>query len=142
MQQEPRRALFGQRTITAVLAVLVVFDAFLVISVAAAPGVWFELFHETADESAGALLFLRRCAANWAAFFLLQLGALAAWRRRAGWLAVTAGVRGSDIFTDISYAVLADEPTTLALVSLPLMGAVNLGLALYFWFAYRHWNPR
>ena len=69
-----------------------------------APHLWFQVFHGSAPtvlETA----FLRRSAGQWAAFALAQGITLWQWRKNPVWLAVEAGIRFSDLFTDISYVL-------------------------------------
>jgi hypothetical protein len=120
-----------------ILAGLVVFDVVLVIWAFALPDLWFALFHESAEPTALTLLFLRRCGANWAAFALCQAIAWKRWKDRPVWLAVVAGVRLSDIFTDVTYVVLATDATWFAWATLPAMSAINLWLGLTLLGAYR-----
>src|SRR2546430_1312846 len=82
-----------------------------------APNVWFQAFHgviPTALETA----LLRRSSGQWAAFALAQAITIWRWRKNSSWLAVEAGVRFSDLFTDISYVI--------AVPSLSLLGWVLL----------------
>jgi hypothetical protein len=125
-----------QRAIAILLAALVLLDFSLVTQVVFLPDLWFETFHGSAEGWDEALLFLRRCGANWFAFLLLQIIALTRWRREPVWLAVIAGVRLSDVFTDISYVILSTERTWFAELSLPLMGVGNLLFGLFFLYAY------
>lgn len=123
-------------SIQLVLTSLVVFDATLVVWAFGFPDLWFAAFHTGGGGGALAELFLARCGANWAAFLLLQIVAWARWRREPVWLAVVAGVRLSDIFTDPTYALLSPDPTWFSWAGLPLMGAINLGLGVFFLRAY------
>ena len=82
--------------------------------------------------------FLRRCGANWGAFLLLQVIALWRWQRDATWLAVIAGVRLSDIFTDWTYLATSETVTTMGAVSLVAPGFINWGLPLALVWAYRN----
>lgn len=124
------------RAVDAVLAVLVLFDALLVLWAFAAPAPWFETWHQSLAPSPGAELFLRRCGANWAGFLLFQALALRWWKTRPHWLAVAAGLRLSDIFTDPVYVLTAPDPTWMAWLGLPAAGLLNLALGGYFLAAY------
>ncbi|MFO0724024.1 MAG: hypothetical protein U1E65_09595 [Myxococcota bacterium] len=123
------------RRLSALLGGLVAFDVGLTIWAGAFPGLWFWAFHGVpyADPQG----FLYRCAANWAAFALVQAIALAKWRTAPVWLAVVAGVRLSDVFTDLVYVLVAPDRTWFALVALPPMGLVNLWLGRRLLAAYR-----
>jgi hypothetical protein len=67
-----------------------------------APDIWFRLFHATVPAGLETAL-LRRSAGQWAAFALAQAVTLWRWRKDPVWLAACAGVRFSDLFTDVSY---------------------------------------
>jgi len=82
-----------------------------------APDLWFRLLH--ASVPAGLeIALLRRSAGQWAAFALAQAIALARWRRQPEWLAVAAGIRFSDLFTDLSYILAVPGLTRLGWVVL------------------------
>jgi hypothetical protein len=75
-----------------------------------APSLWFRVFH--ASVPAGLeVAFLRRSAGQWAAFALAQAIALWRWRQDPLWLVITAGVRFSDLFTDLSYILAVPSLT-------------------------------
>ncbi len=77
-----------------------------------APDVWFQLFHNSAPAGLD-VAFLRRSGGQWAAFALAQAIALWRWRKQPIWLPIVAGVRFSDLFTDISYVLAVPSLTTL-----------------------------
>jgi hypothetical protein len=90
-----------------------------------APNLWFQLFHAvtpTTLESA----FLRRSGGQWAAFALAQAITLWRWKKNPVWLAVTAGIRFSDLFTDISYIIAVPSLTTLGWICLTPPALLNL----------------
>ena len=89
------------------------------------PDLWFQLLHHTAPGGLEVAL-LRRAAGQWAAFALAQAIALACWRTKPVWLAVVAGVRFSDLFTDISYILAAPSLTPLGWVLLSPPALLNL----------------
>lgn len=72
-----------------------------------APDLWFKILHHSMPATVLEVALLRRSAGQWAAFALAQAIALWRWRREPEWLAVAAGVRLSDLFTDISYVLAA-----------------------------------
>ena len=112
--------------ITATLVYLVLFDLVLVTWVFTAPELWFTVWHGVpGDDSAG---FLKRCGANWAAFLLFQSIALWRWKREPWWLVVVAGVRLSDIFTDLTVSMVAHDLTWTGAVLLPAGSLMNLVL--------------
>ena len=90
-----------------------------------APDLWFQVFHRTMPAGLE-IAFLRRSAGQWAAFSVVQAITLWGWRKNPVWLAVEAGVRFSDLFTDISYVVAAPSLTVLGWVLLLPPAALNL----------------
>lgn len=124
-----------ERRVQAVLWFLVLFDVTLTLWAFAFPQLWFTVFHGTRyDDPQG---FLRRCGANWAAFALFQAIALVRWRRDAVWLAVVAGLRLSDIFTDATYVLVAHDTTLFARITLVPTSIGNLLFGLFMLRAYR-----
>jgi hypothetical protein len=89
------------------------------------PDLWFQLFHHSAPSGLEVAL-LRRSAGQWAAFTLAQAITLALWRRKPVWLAVAAGIRFSDLFTDISYILAAPTLTPLGWIALSPPAVLNL----------------
>jgi len=68
-----------------------------------APELWFRIFHHALPTTPFEVAFLRRSGGQWAAFAVAQAITLWRWRRNPEWLAVAAGIRFSDLFTDICY---------------------------------------
>ena len=96
------------------------------------PDLWFRLLHDVAPAGLD-IAFLRRSAGQWAAFALAQGIALACWRKKPIWLAIVAGVRFSDLFTDISYVLAVPSLTTLGWICLlppPLLNLVGVVIML------------
>jgi hypothetical protein len=124
-----------ERRIHGLLAFLVAFDAVLVTWALAFPQLWFTVFHGIHDVDPER--FLARCGANWAAFLLCQSIAFARWRRDPVWLAVVAGVRLSDIFTDVTHVFVARDTTLFAKLTLAPMSLCNLLFGLFLLNAYR-----
>jgi len=107
------------------LWVALVEDTVLFVMAWIAPDIWFRLFH--ASVAAGLeIALLRRSAGQWAAFALAQAITLWRWRKVPAWLAVSAGVRFSDLFTDVSYIVAVPSLTTLGWVLLTPPPFLNL----------------
>lgn len=134
--------------VTAGLAFLV---AALVVDVALfamtwlAPDLWFEWLHPATRSSLRglgrsiapgndlAITFLRRAGGHWAAFAIGQALALALWRRQPIWLVLVAGMRLSDVLTDVSYVVAAPSLTGLGYALLlppPVFNLVGTGVLL------------
>jgi hypothetical protein len=93
-----------------------------------APNLWFRLLHGVAPEGFD-IAFLRRSAGQWAAFALAQGITLCSWRKNPIWLVIVAGVRFSDLFTDISYILAVPSLTTLGWICLlppPLLNLVGV----------------
>ncbi len=97
-----------------------------------APHLWFQILHAGVPAGLETAL-LRRAAGQWAAFVLAQALALWRWRKERVWLAVTAGVRFSDMFTDVSYLLAVPSLTTLGwllLVPPPFLNLVGVVIML------------
>ncbi len=124
-----------ERRVQGLLVGLVLFDVTLTLWAGAFPELWFRVFHGVGYEDPEG--FLRRCAANWAAFAVCQAIALRRWRKDAMWLAVVAGVRLSDIFTDATYVLVARDTTWFAKATLAPSSVANLVVGLYLLRAYR-----
>jgi hypothetical protein len=90
-----------------------------------APELWFCLFHHSTPAGLEVAL-LRRSGGQWLAFALGQAITLWQWRRRPEWLAVAAGIRLSDLFTDISYVIAAPSLTRLGQMLFPIFPILNL----------------
>lgn len=124
-----------RQRISFVLGGLVVFDVILTSWVFFAPDLWFEVFHGVPyNDPEG---FLPRCGANWAAFALFQAVAFLRWRKATYWVAVVAGVRLSDIFTDWTYALFAHDMTPLGYLGLALASPMNMITGWWLLRAYR-----
>ena len=96
------------------------------------PDVWFRIFHNVPPASLDIAL-LRRSAGQWAAFALAQGIALCCWRKKPIWLVMVAGVRFSDLFTDISYILAVPSLTTAGWACLlppPLLNLVGVVIML------------
>jgi hypothetical protein len=107
-------------------------DTLLVLMAWLAPGLWFRVFHESAPASLD-VAFLRRSAGQWAAFALAQAVALRRWRRDPVWLAVAAGVRFSDLFTDLAYVASVPHLTRIGwalLLPPPVLNLVGVVILL------------
>jgi hypothetical protein len=97
-----------------------------------APAFWFKVFHHAAPAGLEIAL-LRRSGGQWAAFALAQAITLWRWKKEPVWLAVAAGVRFSDLFTDISYILAVPSLTTLGWIFLlppPLLNLIGVVIML------------
>jgi hypothetical protein len=100
------------------------------------PDLWFRLFHNGLPSGLETAL-LQRSAGQWAAFALAQAITLWLWKRDPVWLAVAAGVRLSDIFTDVSYIIAVPSLTTLGWILLVPPPFLNLAGVVIFLRGYR-----
>jgi hypothetical protein len=100
-------------------------DTGLVLMAWLSPETWFHSFHNASPASYDVSL-LRRAAGQWAAFALAQAIALASWKKRPIWLAIVAGVRFSDLFTDIFYVVAVPSLTAFGWACLLPPPVLNL----------------
>jgi hypothetical protein len=112
-----------------VLAGLVALDATLATWGAFFPGAWFRLFHGAAYVDPQGLL--RRCAANWLAFSVLQSVAAASWRKSPWWLMLIAGCRLGDALTDVTCLMVCQSATVMAWVAFPVAGAGNVAVGVW-----------
>jgi hypothetical protein len=107
-------------------------DTFLFLMSWLAPDLWFRVFHGVVPAGLE-IAFLRRSAGQWAAFALAQAITLWRWRKEPVWLAVEAGVRFSDLFTDISYVIAVPSLTRLGwafLLPPPFLNLVGVVIML------------
>jgi hypothetical protein len=96
------------------------------------PDIWFRVFHG-ATPSGLEIALLRRAAGQWAAFALAQGITLRCWKKNPLWLVLVAGVRFSDLFTDMSYILAVPSLTTLGWVCLlppPLLNLIGVVIML------------
>ena len=107
-------------------------DTFLFLMAWFAPDLWFKVFH--ASVPAGLeVAFLRRSAGQWAAFALAQAITLWRWQKQPVWLPITAGIRFSDLFTDISYILAVPSLTPIGWMLLlppPLLNLIGIIILL------------
>jgi hypothetical protein len=107
-------------------------DTFLFLMSWLAPDLWFKLFHASVPTGLE-VAFLRRSAGQWAAFALAQAITLWRWRKQPVWLPITAGIRFSDLFTDISYILAVPSLTTIGWITLlppPLLNIIGVIILL------------
>ncbi len=101
------------------------------------PSLWFRVFHHSLPATAIEIALLRRNGGQWAAFALGQAITLWRWRKAPEWLAVSAGIRFSDLFTDLSYLASAPSLTLLGRIILPIFPLLNLVGIVLFLHGYR-----
>jgi hypothetical protein len=124
-----------ERRVNLILGSLIGLDLVLTVWGFFLPRLWYSFFHGSDYIDPQALLF--RCAANWLAFFLLQVFALSRWRRDPMWLAVVAGCRLGDALTDVTCLAFASRVTVFAWIAFPIAGAGNLIAGIVLLRAYR-----
>jgi hypothetical protein len=124
-----------RRRITQLLTFLIVVDLVLSLVGFIYPEQWFDLIHGT--PAIDPQRFMQRTAAAWAAFLVLQLIAIIRFRRDPTWLAVIAGVRLSDMFTDWTHAVLAPDMTCFGYLCLLSASPINLFAGIFLLRAHR-----
>ncbi len=115
-------------------------DSVIFILAWAWPDLWFRLLHGMMAAPGGAGLevaLLRRGAGQWLGFALAQAIALWRWRREPEWLAVVAGARMTDMFTDISYMIAVPGLTGLGWALLLPPPVLNLAGIVALLAAYR-----
>ena len=97
------------------------------------PELWFRLLHGTGAPSGLEVALVRRSAGQWAAFAVAQAITLWRFRKDPVWLGVAAGVRFSDLFTDLSYLLAAPSVTGLGRMLLlppPVLNLVGVVIML------------
>lgn len=90
---------------------------------------WFEFFHHI--EHLDADSYLHRCAANWLAFFIIQVCVLVLWRKYPALILLVAGCRLGDVLTDVTCLLAAPIGTIYAEVLFPIAGVGNLVVGVY-----------
>ena len=118
-----------------VLGALVLLDVVLSLWVFISPELWFTAFHGVPYEDPQGLL--PRMGANWSAFALFQILALLRWHKDRWWLAVVAGIRLSDIFTDWTYLACCGDITWFGQISLAVTSPMNLLVGLWLLKVFR-----
>ncbi|MBI5845425.1 MAG: hypothetical protein HZB23_12245 [Deltaproteobacteria bacterium] len=125
----------NHRLVASILASLVVLDVVLAVWGFAFPELWFSVFHGAAYVDPQG--YLPRAAGNWTAFAILQALAFLRWEKAPHWLAVVAGVRLSDVFTDLSCMIFCENLSGAGLVLLSAAGLGNVFFGLYFLYIHR-----
>ena len=118
-----------------ILIFLVLLDVVLALVGFFFPDFWFAIFHGVdSNDPQG---FLRRCAADWTAFALIQFIVLIKWRKNPVWLVMVSGVRLSDIFTDWAYLWFCSDITLFGKLALFSAGPGNLFFGWYLFHIYK-----
>ncbi|KRT66312.1 MAG: hypothetical protein XU11_C0010G0027 [Candidatus Dadabacteria bacterium CSP1-2] len=116
------------------LLFLVILDVVLSITCFFFPEAWFNTMHGAPYVDPQGLL--RRTGAVWAAFVLIQFIALLRWQKEPYWLAVVAGVRFTEIFSDWVYLGVASNMTWLGTIGLFVSPPANLIFGIFLIIAY------
>ncbi len=122
-------------SVDVVLVAAILIDVVLCGLTWVSPETWFEVLHGTSDNAAF-YPFLRRCGGHWAAFALFQLVALVRWRQAFHWLVLAAGLRFSDLFTDLTYLLSSPNLSSGGGLSLLVPPVLNLGMGLLLMYAF------
>ena len=94
------------------------------------PDIWNSFFHGTLYADSQALL--KRCAANWFAFFILQAIALFRWEKATWWLILIAGCRLGDCLTDVTCLTFSSSITIYGIIAFSMAGLGNIIIGIYF----------
>ena len=121
-----------RNTVRGLLIFLIVLDVVLSTLALCYPEAWFRIFHGVAYVDPQGLL--RRTGALWAAFVLLQTIAFFRWEREPYWLALVAGVRLTELFSDWTYLYFASHITAYGRIGLLIAPPGNL---LFGWYLIR-----
>ena len=92
---------------------------------------WFATFHGTAYVDPEGLL--PRAGAVWLAFSLVQFFTLVRWQSQPHWLAIAAGLRSSELFTEWTYVAFAHDLTTMGRIGLLASTPANMFICWYFY---------
>ena len=127
-----------RKIIYVILAVLILLD--LVVSIVGFffPEAWNSYYHGAVFSDDQALL--KRCAANWFAFFVLQTIAIFNWEKAIWWLVLIAGCRLGDCLTDITCMIYSTSISINGIVGFTIAGIGNLVIGIYFIKRYLHLN--
>lgn len=118
---------------------LVLLDAAYVIVVWFFPDLWFGYFHGISYVDPEGLL--RRAGAVWVAFTLVQMTALIKWQSQPYWLAIVAGLRSAELFTEWTYLYFAHDITPMGRIGLLVSTPANMVVCWFFFKAFlNQWN--
>jgi hypothetical protein len=124
-----------RRRINILLIGLVLYDIALSATCLISPQTWFQSFHGADYVDPQGLLY--RTGAVWVAFSLFQLVARLKWEVQPVWLAVVAGIRLTEIFSDWTYIYVAENLTRFGWFALFVNPPGNLLLGWYLLKSYR-----
>lgn len=127
-----------QKIIYIILLNLILLDLVVSITGFFFPDLWNSFFHGILYPDDQALL--KRCAANWFAFFVLQTIAIFKWEKAIWWLILIAGCRLGDCLTDITCMAFSASITSYGIIAFTVAGLGNLIIGIYFIQRYLHLN--
>ena len=113
---------------------LVVLDAAYVVVVLFFPDLWFNYFHGIPYLDPEGLL--RRAGAVWLSFTLIQLVAYLRWQSEPYWLAIIAGLRSAELFTEWTYLYFARDITSMGRIGLLVSTPANMIVCWFFFKAF------
>jgi hypothetical protein len=134
--------MIGNKTVINLLLVgLIILDGVYVVIAFFFPEWWFASLHGVPYVDPEGLL--PRAGAVWLAFVIVQLLALIKWQSRVYWLAVTAGLRSAELFTEWTYLLSAHDMTTTGQIGLLLSTPANMVVCWFFFqsFLQQSSNP-
>ncbi len=99
------------------------------------PDLWFRFIHGAERVDPQGLIL--RTGAVWAAFSLFQFIAWRKWQIQPYWLAVVAGIRLTEVFSDWTYLYVASDITWFGWFGLFINPPMNVFLGWYFIRSYR-----
>jgi len=124
----------NKTVINALLIGLILLDAAYVVVVWFFPDIWFGYFHGIPYNDPEGLL--RRAGAVWLAFTVVQLVTCIKWPSEPYWLAVVAGLRSAELFTEWTYLCVARDLTPMGKIGLLISTPANLIVCLFFFKAF------
>jgi hypothetical protein len=123
-----------KKFINILLVALILLDVFYVVVIFSSGQAWFDLIHDADYVDPEALL--KRLAAVWTAFTILQVITLVRWQHAPHWLMVMAGLRFSESFADWVYFFGANDHAWPGAAGLLAASPINLALGIFFYRAY------
>lgn len=127
-------SLTDRKYVRLALQFLIGLDALLALIAYLFPKAWFFVFHGAAYVDPQGLL--QRAAGSFLAFLIIQALALWLWEKRPEMLAVVAGVRFSDVFTDLSCMAFAQDMTGPGKLLFVIAALGNLACGSFFLYCY------
>jgi hypothetical protein len=118
-----------------ILTALVVYDIVLSGVCLIRPDLWFRYIHGVGAVDPQGLIL--RTGAVWAAFSVFQILARLKWEVQPLWLAVIAGIRLTEVFSDWTYVYVAADLTAFGRIALLVNPPMNAFLGWYFIRAFR-----